>query len=399
MLLFTQSFLIRKSLSSQMLKKILAAGSINVANSLISFLITLVIVHRAGVGIVGELYVLLASCALIMLLNILLPASYSLVKIQNSQIFSKVLFAQYFYVQFIIFFVAFFLFRSDFGWAAFVIALYCCFSSWLNYFDILLQSKGLIKDFYLATFLGNLVKVLSLMMFTSTEMELTKLVALLTVGQFSSLMLMVFFNIKNGRFVLFSFSIRRLIKTYVLNFSQIKGFYLTAIFKRLFDNLPALLFGGTVSSNTMGAFAIYQKSLVFGISFIRILESLLLHKTSSSLLTSKVNMLVIVGSVFLTFFASIIYCSLTIGVNVGYSLLMSMLILPIFASIEIRSRFIKLFSMMHVNIAMLLSMAAMFLISQFIFNGELLSMFIAYAVMLTVQALWLLFAFLRIKND
>ncbi len=375
-----------------MLKKIFETGVANLLNSFLSFLITFIIINKAGLEIVGEMYVFLANCSIIMLLNIFFPTTYSLIQIQKSQVFIKYLFSMYFYVQFLIILLSLSLlvFFYNFGLWSLAAVIYCCCTSWLNFYDILLQSKGLIKDFYFCTLIGSFIKVMALLFFVTSEVELMHLVSLLLLGQLVSLVFMFQVNRIKGRKVITNYSVTSLLNFYKSKFIYIRGFYLNAIFKRLFDNLPALVFGNVISSNSMGLFSIFQKCLVFGFSFVRIVESLLLTRLFSEMLTMNVKLITLLGSIVFTFFASVLYTYVTVGLMINYSFIVSLLIIPIFITMEIRTRYVKSLLMYHVNLGMILSMIVMFLCSVLPVENELNLIFIGYTMMLITQAFWLI---------
>ncbi|MEJ3686903.1 hypothetical protein WFH68_22380, partial [Vibrio vulnificus] len=81
----------------KMISLFFSSGIVNLFNSLIALLITLIVAKDYGVAAVGELYIVLGLCSISVFPNVVLPPNFSIVRIQRSQRFSSTLLNSYIY--------------------------------------------------------------------------------------------------------------------------------------------------------------------------------------------------------------------------------------------------------------------------------------------------------------
>lgn len=169
-----------------------------------------------------------------------------------------------------------------------------------------------------------------------------------------------------------------------------KGFYLSALFKRVFDNVPALFMSNYLSSVTMGTFAIYFKVLVFGNGFVKIIESFLLNKKINEKITLTGKIASVFTCIFVTFISGLIYLYFTVGVDFLYLSWTASLLLPLSIIVFLRAKCITKLNMKPVNISIMLSII-MANIYMLIFNKDtLLFAMSAYSILIFVMALSLI---------
>jgi O-antigen/teichoic acid export membrane protein len=381
-----------------MLSKILAVGSISLLNSALSLVLTMLIINIAGVSIVGDIYLFLAICSLALLPNIILPPSFSIVKIQEYQNYVKYLFCAYFYMQFISILICVLYFHDESLNNLILISAYVCLSSWINFYDIIFQSKGLLKSFYFSLLLSTVFKVVAVYLCLTENAEVKDILVWFVLGQVISLLYLYIVNSFFGRRVRGLFKLSGFIIFYKSVFKNVKSFYLSAALKRVFDNIPALLLSPFLSNDVLGIFSLYQKCLIFGVSYIRIIESVLLSRKSGKFITQKIRVYSAIISILMTFVGGAIYFQVTIGIDVNYLLWASLLIIPISITINCRAFYIKKLCMKKVNVAMTLSIFISVLYS-LVFSKDSLNFALeTYTLLLCTQAVWLLFSFYSDKS-
>lgn len=369
-------------------KKLFSQSVLNLLNTGVTFGITYLVIEKFSVSLLGELYLLLSLISIVLLVNVFLPPSFSCLRLQDKKAFLPILLSYYFYVQLpIVFFVLILSFFFNFPlYTSFFIALYAISLSFTNLADILLQAQARLAVFYRFQILISLLKLLALVFFASESWKIDELLILYAIIQLFCVFPLVYYALLNYKGIKRLLNPFKIFRYLFLAQPIIRHYYLSSGLKKLNDNLPALLFSPFVSMEVLGLFSLYQKCLIFGVSFLRSLEALLLNRKFNKYF--KTNALYIIAPLCqaLVIVGGIIYFYFTVGVDISKLIMFSFLIYPLTITIFLRAKFLSIFNAKPLNIAMIVSISS-FILYCLLFEVSTIEFTLtSYGLLLTMQS-------------
>jgi hypothetical protein len=375
-----------------MLKKFFSQASLSLINSGMSFLVTYVLIKTISISIVGDIYVALSLCSLILLIQVIIPPNFACVRIQDKKGMSSLVISYYIYIQILVIslsiFFAKFILNFNFSLIVFFV-LYCCALGITNLCDVLLQAKARLDIFFYNQLTLSTIKLLVLYFFGKNTWGLGEIFVVFSVAQVLVVVLMFIFTLRLYDYTFKMFPLNKVVRYVRKSYAITKGYYLTAITKRLFDNAPALIVAPYVSKEVLGTFSLYQKCLIFGSSFLRTLESLLMHRLSSTNVPKNLLLIVTPICQVMVFSFGYVYFFFTIGVDFKYLFLFSFLIYPMAVITVLRAEQLKTFNTVSLNYAMLSSFACFALYGFFMNTNTLLFVLESYSLLIISYAFFL----------
>lgn len=366
-------------------------------NSALSFILTYFIIKLSGIELYGQLYIVLGYVSILSLINIILPPSYSIIKLQDDESFRGIFLAFYLNATIAIIFLSyFFVHIQD---LTFWLIPYVATTSVINMLDVIYQKKGRLDIYYNLLTVGTVVKLVVIYILHKLFVNDINLGDIIMAYWFSQMALIIFsvkiLDLDCNKIIL---NLKRAnifepAKYIYKNISVLKGYYLLSIFKRLSDSLPAIFFSGFVSVYSMGMFALYFKCLTFGLTIIKNLESLLLNRILSKELDEVRNIKLIstvISQAFMVCFGSI-YLFFMDSFSLERIIYMSLLIYPLSYFMIQRSRLIREYKPNFVSksiiFSLLLTVALCFPL-QFAIH-ESWFVFLTYGILVSLQSIYI----------
>lgn len=374
-------------------KKIFSQAVLNLLNSAVAFLFTYVLLQLTSVSVVGDVYVMLAACSIVLLLQIAIPPSFSVVRIQDKRGITKILVSFYYYVQILVFTLGFLVAKFYFLYealASVLFALLCIVIGFFNLFDILFQAKARFDIFLTFQIILSGLKLFGVFFFLVDQYSVERLLLVFLSSYLLVLISMAFFASKIHAKIFKPIALKRVFTYVFVSYKITKNYYLTALVKKLFDNSPALIVAPFVEREIIGLFSLYQKCLIFGVSFLRTIETLLLNR---DFIKNFNNMLLLAATpicqLFVIMFGAC-YLFFTVGIDWYKLILISFMVYPISLSISIRAKLISIYRSDVLNKAMLFSLVpyCFYVVN---FNNNTLSYTInSYFILVFSNALFLI---------
>ena len=188
------------------------------------------------------------------------------------------------------------------------------------------------------------------------------------------------------------------------NMNSLKGYYLSAILKRVNDNSLPLIFSAYLTKSEIGLFTLLQKSLAMGVTFLRVFEAALFHRQTAKVIDEDLRkfipLLLLTHLTVLVCGAAYIYFSIEI---LMYELvLISFLLYPLALTVTFRAKLFGQYNTLVINTAALLSLTA-FIISVWVmkFMGlpGLMIAILSYSLLVIINAVVIYFGWKIINNE
>ncbi|WP_369600013.1 hypothetical protein AAIA72_09120 [Hahella sp. SMD15-11] len=373
-------------------KKILFQTILNLANSFFAFLFVYALVHYGSTKLVGELYIALAACSMVLLVQLVMPPNFSLMRIQDKIGVSKIVTSFYCYIQPLVFIVSIlvgkYLLSFDI-YLSFLFGVFCCLTGIFNLFDVLFQAKARLDIFLSLQTLWSIMKLAGVIVLSPEIISIKSLISIFVISQIFVLILMFIFAFRIYGKALRPVSLRRLNSYLKASYVLAKNYYLSAFIKKIIDNAPAIVFYPVLSRDVIGAFSLYQKCLTFGVSLIRTIESLLLNRGFFEIFNRKILYIAAPCSQLFVLCFGAIYLYSTIGVSWPDLTIFSFTVYPISIVISERAKLLSSYRINIINKALLMALVG-FGVYVWIFQSNTVTFALAsYSFMVFLQALFL----------
>lgn len=363
---------------------------LNIVNSAFAFLVTFLIIKNISVTLLGEFYLLSAIVSIILLIQVILPPTFTCLRIQDKKGLFDLVVSFYIYIQIPIIILASLyciLYFSEQGTVSLFFIAYCCALGMTNLFDVLFQAKARLDIYLTIQILISISKCTILYFISNSDWTIKELLICYTFIQWFFILVMFFivYNIYNKSFKVVAFKKLRIFM--LASIPIVKGYYLNSVLKKLYDNSVALILAPFVSKEVLGIFVLYQKCLVFGVSFLRTLESLLLNRQFVKKSPMKIILFVSPICQVMIFTVGYLYFYLTVGVSIWHLFAISFLVYPISITISLRARLLRRFKTRPLNLSMVISLISFMIFSVILHTDNINFALGAYSFLLVNNAM------------
>ncbi|OKS88468.1 hypothetical protein [Mucilaginibacter polytrichastri] len=341
-----------------MLKKL---GSITVLSSLgalLNFFTTFIIVHKLGLGVLGQFTIVNSITGLCSLIYTILPPNYSIFKYQDDSDYKFILSAFYIVATapFILILYIAYLFHSFSGLSFSIIVFNGLTTIGFYYYDIVYQATNRLYRYFTQLLLQAAIKIILMYAFYYMHIlkDTTSLILATSFAQLICLILYANDFIKN---VNFSFKyVAGPVKHTYYSINKLKSYYLNAVIKRVKDNIIIVLFSNILTADLLGLYTLFIKITSFVLSLGRSFEAFFANRENMEKYhTSFSKKIFLLGACLQAVFLSVGLIYMKIYTHNFYTLeiaILSLLVYPYSRFIVERMRFLGSYNNRELNISM-----------------------------------------------